>query len=399
LSKRRITIILIVILGLVVGGFLAFYLNQPNFFTSPQPAGSAPAGPGTRGPGGPGGPGGPVAVEVSKVEQINLEDSLTAVGSLLAAESVLVKSEIAGRIAVIGFTDGQQVKRGQSLIEFDSAIQSAQLSQARAERDLADARLRRAQELFDQKFLSAAARDDAKAAQQIAVARLELAQANLDKTKLIAPFDGVIGIRQVSVGDYIKEGVELVSLEDTRSMKVDFRVPEQISSRLRVGQTLKLQVDALPGKTFTGRVSALDSAIDVAGRSLLIRAVLTNSGQQLRPGMFARVQLLLSARPAALVVPEEAIVTDQSGQFVLKVVEDKAVRQPVKTGLRTTHSQRAVVEITQGLTAEDTVIIAGQIKIRANNTPVKIIAPASASNMAPSAPGARGAAAPAAQKP
>jgi membrane fusion protein, multidrug efflux system len=355
LGKRRLILYIIVIAGLLVGGFLAFQ------FTEQKPLVRQAAG--------------PVVVETAVVVATPLQDAVTALGSLQAAESVMIKAEVAGRIARINFKDGAKVSMGQELIGFDAAIQQALLSQARAERDLAQARLLRTQDLFNKKFLSAAALDDAKASEQVAQARLAFAQASLDKMSLRAPFDGVMGIRQVSVGDYIKEGVDLVNLEDTRSMKVDFRVPEQISSRLRVGQTVNLQSDALPGQTFPATVVALDSAIDTGGRSLLVRAELKDASQRLRPGMFVRVRLILETRDQALVIPEEAIVTAQGSLLVVKVVDGKASRVQVETGLRTTLNQRAVVEVTKGLSAGDTVVTAGQIKIRENNTPVTALPP------------------------
>ena len=375
--KSRLLFFVIILLGLSLGAYVAYQWNAGTLPGQAGPSegkGSAAPPQGNaaqKGPGGPGGPGGPVIVETARVEQIRLEDDLSAVGTLLATESVLLKSEVAGRIKRIAFADGQRVARDQILIEFDAAVQAAQVKQAQAERDLANAKLRRTEDLFAKNFLSAAARDDAQANQEIAEARLQLAQANLQKMILRAPFDAVIGIRQVSVGDYIKDGTDLIQLEDTRSMKVDFRVPEQAAGRLRVGQTVNLASDALPDRLFSARVSALDAAIDVSGRSLLIRAELRNPPPQLRPGMFVRVRLVLNEKPKALVIPEEAIVTAQGSKFVYKVVDSKAVRQVVQTGLRTLSQNKPVVEITQGLSAGDEVITAGQIKIRADQTPVK----------------------------
>ncbi len=343
----------VVAAGLGLAAYLGFVANQRNL--APKSAA------------------GPLTVEAQPVRQTKLEDVLTAVGTLRAAESVILKSELAGRISEILFADGAAVKAGSPLVLFDSAIQQAQLNQARAERDLADAKLRRTQELFDKKFLSAAALDDAKASEQIAQARLALAQANLDKMSLKAPFDGVIGIRQISVGDYVKEGEALVNLEDTRSMKADFRVPERILGRLAVGQQVMLQTDAYPGQAFPARVAAIDVSVDASGRSLLIRAELKDASKRLKPGMFVRVGLLLALRESALVVPEEALVTAQGKLSVFRVVEGKASRVPVKAGLRSQLDGRAVVEITEGLSLGDQVITAGQIKIRGNDVPVRIV--------------------------
>jgi membrane fusion protein (multidrug efflux system) len=344
----------IVIAGLVAASLAGIRMNTQSQAPAPKAAG------------------GPVVVEAEPVRVTEILDAVTAVGTLRSAESVVLKSEIPGRIARITFADGSQVAKGDALIVFEASVQQALVNQARAERDLSAAKLKRTEELFQKKFLSAAALDDAKATEEIAAAKLALAQANLDKMTIRAPFAGQIGIRQVSVGDYLKEGVDLVNLEDLSSMKADFRVPEQISGRLAVGQTVQLQSDAFAGAGFPAKVVAIDPAVDAAGRSLLLRAELRDVSRRLKPGMFVRVRLVLESRSNAIVIPEEALVTAQNRLTVFKVVEGKAVVTPVVTGLRSQLDQRAVVEVVKGLAADDVVVTAGQIKIRGNNVPVKV---------------------------
>lgn len=359
-SARRWAVLVIVIAGLVAASLAGIKMNSQSQAPAPKAAG------------------GPVVIEAEPVRVAELLDAVTAVGTLRSAESVVLKSEIPGRIARVMFADGSQVAKGDALIVFDASVQQALVNQARAERDLAAAKLKRTEELFQKKFLSAAALDDAKATEEIAAAKLALAQANLDKMTIRAPFAGQIGIRQVSVGDYLKEGVELVNLEDLSSMKADFRVPEQISGRLAVGQTVQLQSDAFAGANFPAKVVAIDPAVDASGRSLLLRAELRDVSRRLKPGMFVRVRLVLESRPNAIVIPEEALVTAQNRLTVFKVVEGKAVATPVVTGLRSQLDQRAVVEVTKGLAPDDVVVTAGQIKIRGNNVPVKVAEPAPA---------------------
>jgi len=359
-SARRWAVLAIVIAGLVAASLAGIKMNSQSQAPAPKAAG------------------GPVVIEAEPVRVAELLDAVTAVGTLRSAESVVLKSEIPGRIARVMFADGSQVAKGDALIVFDASVQQALVNQARAERDLAAAKLKRTEELFQKKFLSAAALDDAKATEEIAAAKLALAQANLDKMTIRAPFAGQIGIRQVSVGDYLKEGVELVNLEDLSSMKADFRVPEQISGRLAVGQTVQLQSDAFAGASFPAKVVAIDPAVDAAGRSLLLRAELRDVSRRLKPGMFVRVRLVLESRPNAIVIPEEALVTAQNRLTVFKVVEGKAVATPVVTGLRSQLDQRAVVEVIKGLAPDDVVVTAGQIKIRGNNVPVKVAEPAPA---------------------
>ena len=358
-KRQRFAVIGVVVVALAVASYFGIQMNANN--PAPKAAG------------------GVVVVEATEVQPADIQDVITAIGTLRSAESVVMKSEISGRIAAVSFSDGSRVAKGDTLITFDASIQEAQVNQAKAERDLAAAKLKRTQDLFDKKFLSAAALDDARASEQIAQAKLALAQATLGKMSLRAPFSGVIGIRQVSVGDYIKEGADLVNLEDTSSMKVDFRVPEQASGRLRVGQIVGLQSDAFVGQSFPAKVTAVDSAVDPLGRSLLMRAELRDVSQRLKPGMFMRVTLVLETRKNALTIPEESVVTQQGRLLVFKVVDGKAVSTPVVTGLRITNKDKAVVEVVKGLAAGDVVVTAGQIKIRGNNLPVKIAPAPSAS--------------------
>ncbi|MFN5492093.1 MAG: efflux RND transporter periplasmic adaptor subunit [Burkholderiales bacterium] len=373
-KRQRFAVIGVVVVALAVASYFGIQMNANN--PAPKAAG------------------GVVVVEATEVQPADIQDVITAIGTLRSAESVVMKSEISGRIAVISFSDGSRVAKGDTLITFDASIQEAQVNQAKAERDLAAAKLKRTQDLFDKKFLSAAALDDARASEQIAQAKLALAQATLGKMSLRAPFSGVIGIRQVSVGDYIKEGADLVNLEDTSSMKVDFRVPEQASGRLRVGQIVGLQSDAFVGQSFPAKVTAVDSAVDPLGRSLLMRAELRDVSQRLKPGMFMRVTLVLETRKNALTIPEESVVTQQGRLLVFKVVDGKAVSTPVVTGLRVTNKDKAVVEVVKGLAAGDVVVTAGQIKIRGNNLPVKI-APAPSASPAAAIPEKSGPPAPA----
>lgn len=373
-KRQRFAVIGVVVVALAVASYFGIQMNANN--PAPKAAG------------------GVVVVEATEVQPADIQDVITAIGTLRSAESVVMKSEISGRIAAVSFSDGSRVAKGDTLITFDASIQEAQVNQAKAERDLAAAKLKRTQDLFDKKFLSAAALDDAKASEQIAQAKLALAQATLGKMSLRAPFSGVIGIRQVSVGDYIKEGADLVNLEDTSSMKVDFRVPEQASGRLRVGQVVGLQSDAFAGQSFPAKVTAVDSAVDPLGRSLLMRAELRDVSQRLKPGMFMRVTLVLETRKNALTIPEESVVTQQGRLLVFKVVDGKAVSTPVVTGLRVTNKDKAVVEVVKGLAAGDVVVTAGQIKIRGNNLPVKI-APVPSASPAAATPEKSGSPAPA----
>lgn len=297
-----------------------------------------------------------------------MADDVTAVGSLVSNESVVLRPEIAGRIARIGFRDGETVQRGAVLVELDSAVRRAELEQGRAKLTLAKANSRRTEDLFERKFVSQSSRDNARAELELARAGLDLAQARLDHTVIRAPFAGVVGIRSVSPGDFVQDGDALINLEDIATLKLDFRLPELYLDRVHKGQVLELTTDVLPGETFTARVDAIDPLVEAQGRAVRLRASLANPAGRLRPGVFVRVRLVLAARPDVLVVPEAALVPAPGNvQFVYQVHEGKAQRVDVTTGMR----RDAVVEIVSGLAAGAQVVTAGQLKLR-DGAPVDI---------------------------
>lgn len=301
-----------------------------------------------------------VTVEAVPVRVGTVTRTITAVGTLQSNESVILRPEIAGRIARIHFQEGERVEAGVPLITLDDSVYRAELAQAEAGLNLSRQNAQRAQELFQRRVGTARTRDEAAAALGASEAEVALARARLEKTRLAAPFSGVLGLRRVSVGDYVNPGQDIVNLENIDPIKVDFRVPEPALSDIRVGQSVEVQVDAFPGETFTGEAYAIDPRIDADGRSVVIRARLENDDRRLRPGLFARVEVIVERRPNALLVPEQAIVPLQDRVAVFRVVDDKAVLATVRLGQR----RAAEVEIVEGLSEGDIVVTAGQLKIR-----------------------------------
>jgi membrane fusion protein (multidrug efflux system) len=310
----------------------------------------------------------PVGVEAARAQVRDLADEVLAVGTLRANESVIIKPEISGRIVAIGFTDGARVARGQLLLRLDDSVLAAQVEQARAELGLARTSFERTEDLAKRNYVSGSARDQAAATLKVQAARLELAQAQLAKTRIVAPFAGVLGLRNVSVGDVVKDGAELVMLEDVSSMKVDLRLPERFLGQLRKGQSIRLLIDAFPGREFTARLDALDAQVDANGRSLLARGVLPNPDASLRAGMFAKARIVLREKPAAIVVPEEAILPSGGQASVFRVVDGKAVRTRVETGMRLDGK----VEILSGVAGGELVVTAGQLRLRRDAMPVTV---------------------------
>ncbi|MET0442192.1 MAG: efflux RND transporter periplasmic adaptor subunit [Casimicrobiaceae bacterium] len=322
---------------------------------------------------------GTVTVEASKVGQQAMPQTITAVGSLRSDESITVRPEVAGRIAAIGFQEGQRVAKGATLVRLDPAINAAEVQQSRANLKLAQSKYERAIDLAKSNFISGQAKDEAENNLRVAEAGLQLAEAKLAKTEIKAPFSGIIGLRVVSVGDYVKEGADVVNLESIDPLKVDFRVPEIYMKQVQVGQSLQVQLDALPGKTFEGKVFALNPLVDAAGRSIVIRAMVRNQDTSLRPGMFARVRLITKDEQNALVIPEQAIVPQGDEQFVFRVADGRANRVKIDVGQR----RDGMVQVTRGLEVNDVIVTAGQMKIR-DGVPVNVAVgaqPAKAENV------------------
>lgn len=309
----------------------------------------------------------PVAVELARVKSEGAMETAQAVGSLRAAQTTLLRPEVAGRITQLPVRDGQRVARGQLLVQLDDAVQRAQLQQAQAQAATASSNLTRAQELQTQGFVSPSAVEQADSAVKVAQAQVALAQAQLARLQVRAPFAGSLGIRLVSLGDYVKEGADLVALEDNAKLWADFRVPEQLAGRLRIGQAVQLSVDALAGQSLPGVVEAVDAQADANGRALLVRARLTQTVPGLRSGLFVRVALELGRREAATWVPEEAIVPQGGKTFVYKVSEGMAEKLAVKTGAR----KPGWVELLGGVKAGDQVVAAGQQRLRGDKVAVK----------------------------
>jgi len=314
-------------------------------------------------------PGAPAPVEVVVLKPTSVQEDLLAVGSLRSNASVILRPEVAGRIATIGFKDGQVVRKGQLLVGLDAALNEAEVAQYQAEYDLALSNLKRSEDLAQQKFISSSARETAASNAEVAQARLKLAQARLSKMRITAPFDGVVGIRGVSLGDYVKDGTDLVNVEDVRVLKVDFRLPERALAQIHVAQPIELVADALPTDKWQGQIEAINPRVDQNARSLEVRGRLENTAGKLRPGMFVRVRVIIGERNAALIVPEQAIVPSGDDFFVFRAVDGKAQRVQVRTGVR----REGQVEIVQGLNAGDAVVVSGQQRLGRDGQPLRVM--------------------------
>ena len=375
--KKTVYGIVVAVLGAVLGAgaMFLFGLGKPATpAPAPQAAAPAPAaksgegekkaadggaGKGAAPAGGAGGGSG-TPVELGKPEKLNWPKSVTAVGSLRSDESVIVRAEQSGRITALNFKEGQPVKAGLVLVQLDDSLARAELEQAKANQKLAKAKFDRAVELQQKNFISGQARDEAENALRVADATVSLAEAKLTKLVIKSPFSGTVGLRSASVGDYVKDGQDIVNLEKTDPIKVDFKVPELFQSKISVGQALSVSLDALPGKPYSGRVYAVNPQLDTAGRAVVLRAQMDNHGGALKPGMFARVRLTLADTGDTVVVPEQSVAMQGEEQIMFKVVDGRAMRTKVEVGQR----RDGKVEIVEGIGGSDTIVVVGWQRLR-----------------------------------
>jgi membrane fusion protein (multidrug efflux system) len=310
---------------------------------------------------GAGGPPGGMAlpVEAVTVKAEPLQAGITTVGTLRADESVVIRPEINGRLVAVHFEEGQRVRQGDKLFSMDASVTEADLREAQANFENARRANARAEDLGSRQLLSRSDVDTAKAQLGVAQARVASARAQLDKTTIVAPFNGVIGLREASVGAVLSPGQALVNLVRLDPMEVDFSLPEGDLAAVAPGQPVRLTVDAYPGEAFTGEVMAIEPVIDVNSRSAKVRARVPNPDYRLRPGLFARVTLEVGeAGASAILVPEQALLQEGETRFVYVVRDGKAARAVVRTGQRLPGR----VAIVEGLSEGDQVITAGQAK-------------------------------------
>ncbi|MES3004237.1 MAG: efflux RND transporter periplasmic adaptor subunit [Pseudomonadota bacterium] len=366
----------VAVVGIAAASGAAWWYQHKGSSRPAEVSQGAPGASGSASPSGAAsGPSRPPSVEVAKVEVMRLTDEAQAVGSLRSRQSVMLRPEVSGRVTRLNFTDGQRVQRGQVLVQLDDQLPQAQVQQAQAELSIAQANHKRNQDLVGQGFISQRSVDESGANLQVAQAKLELARATAARLKIVAPFNGIAGIRTISVGDYLKDGADIVNIEDMDAIFVDFRLPERFQTKIQRGQTARVDLDALPGRKYAAVVQAIDPLVDANGRSVGVRGCIDNRAAQLRPGMFARITAVFGERDNARVIPEEAIVPQGGRQFVIRLVDGPdqdtriAQRVEVKVGIR----RPGRVEITDGLQPGDVVVTAGQQRIQKDGTPVRVV--------------------------
>lgn len=303
---------------------------------------TAAPGPAARGAGGEKQP-----VEVAAITRRDLNETLSLVGSLAPNETAQIRAEIAGQVRSVAFDEGQHVTRGQVLLQIDDAELRAQLAQSEARFRLAELNLKRSDDLTLARSMSQAEADRARSDYATAEAEIQLLRVRLDKMAIKAPFDGIVGSRTISPGDYVTPATTITTLDDLSRMKVDFQVPERFSARVRPGSRFTLRTHTPDGEVATeGEVYFASSVIERATRSSQVKGLLPATPAGLRPGMFANIDIILQTRRQVLTVPEGSILTIAAGTQVIAVRQKDggAVAEfvPVQLGLR----EKGLVEIT-----------------------------------------------------
>ncbi|MEP6698866.1 MAG: efflux RND transporter periplasmic adaptor subunit [Verrucomicrobiota bacterium] len=319
----------------------------------------------------------PMTVTSATVQKANWAPELTAVGSISPVQGAMLGAELAGTVREIGFQSGTLVKKDQVLVKLDAAAEEAQLRSAKAEAELAQHDLERAQDLARRKVISKAELDLAESKFAQKKAAFDNIQSIIDKKQIRAPFDGIAGIRAVNPGQMVKSGDPLVSLQGLDRVYVDFSMPQQQIGDLKEGLPVKVTTDAIPDHEFEGKLTAVNSVVDEVTRNVSLQATLDNADGKLRGGMFARVRVLLPEQRPVLFVPMTAVSSAPYGDSVF-VIENKKDEKTGKEALtlreqiiRTGEKRGDFVAVTKGLKEGEQVVSLGVFKLR-NGTSVII---------------------------
>jgi membrane fusion protein (multidrug efflux system) len=355
---RRMLIMLgvVVLVVLALAAYKGFSIYQQiQQFSAPQP---------------------PISVSAEKAVELPWQSRLPAIGTLKAFQGVDLTVEASGTVQDVLFLSGEKVKQGQPLIQMDSDVERASLATAEAELSLAQVEFQRGRSLVSRQNISKSEFDRLASELQAATGKVAQLKALMDKKRIIAPFSGTIGIRQVDVGDFLSSGTIIATLQDLDTLFVDFFLPEQSAPLLAVGQKVRISVAAFPGEFFEGDVAALNPKVEESTRNLQVRAMLQNPDGKLLPGMFANLDVLLPGEQERVVVPESAITYTLYGNSVYVISEKKnAEGQPEKDQdgrpqlvverrfVETGERRDGKVVVLKGLEPGERVVTSGQLKL------------------------------------
>ncbi|MBM7061651.1 efflux RND transporter periplasmic adaptor subunit [Pseudomonas sp. UL073] len=367
LLRRMLAMLgVVLVVVLLLAGYKAFSIReQIKQFSAPQP---------------------PISVSAAIAEQRQWQERLPGIGTLKASQGVDLTVEVTGTVRDVLFRSGEHVAANQPLIQMDAAVEQASLESAEAELNLARVEFERGRSLISRQMISKSDFDRLASQLQQNSGRVAQLKALLGKKRILAPFAGTIGIRQVDVGDYLASGTIIATLQDLSLLYLDFFLPEQAVPKLQVGQRVQLGVAAFPGESFLGEIAAINPKVDENTRNVQVRATLPNPGEKLLPGMFANLNVLLPNSEARVVVPETAVTFSLYGNSIYVVEAEKnddgsakqddqgqprlvVQRVFVETGER----RDGEVVVLKGLTAGQQVVTTGQLKLD-NGAHVSIVA-------------------------
>ncbi|MET0846694.1 MAG: efflux RND transporter periplasmic adaptor subunit [Pseudomonas sp.] len=356
--RRRMLIMLgvVLLIVLVLAGYKAFSIyTMIQGFSAPKP---------------------PISVAATTATERPWQARLPSVGTLKALQGVDLSLEIAGTVMDVQFESGQKVKAGQPIVQLDSGVEKALLETAMADLGLSTVNYNRGSQLVGSQAISKGEFDRLSAIMKKDQATVNQLKASLAKKRILAPFSGTIGIRQVDVGDYVASGTMIATLQDLSSLYVDFFVPEQSVPKIGVGQSVQIIVSAYPTQTFPGTISAINPKVENSTRNVQVRATLANPDGKLLPGMFASLQVILPDPQPRIVVPESAITYTLYGNSLYVVTQKKAEDgslekddkgQPIliaeRRFIETGERRDGLVVITKGVQNGEKVVTAGQIKL------------------------------------
>jgi len=318
----------------------------------------------------------PTAVTTVIAKRAVWPSTLSLIGTAAAIQGVTVSADLPGTVAKINFDSGKAVRTGDVLVELDTRQERAQLAAAESDRDLARINYGREQQLVKEGVVPKSEYDNAFAQQKSTEAKVGEIEATIDRKTIRAPFSGILGIRQINLGQYLAAGQAIVPLQSLNPIYVNFGVPQQDAPRIRIGSTLRVTSDDVPGVHFNGRVTAVDSVVDQTTRNIQVQATLENPGSRLRPGMYVQVELSVGTNRDVIGLPASAIAYAPYGNSVYVVTEMKDPKGKAYKGVRQQFvtidgSRGDQVAVVSGLNPGDEVVSSGAFKLR-NGTPVMV---------------------------
>lgn len=301
----------------------------------------------------------PIDVVVAPAQKMDLAQKVFSVGTLVAIQSVVISSEVDGRVTNVFFKDGQYVTKGTAVIQLDNVQAKADLASAQTALKLSKATYQRYLLLSKEGGVSRQELDQRRADMESKESAVQSAIATLKQKTLLAPFSGRLGAFKISEGNYIKAGDPLVSLVNKRLLKVEYTLPEVVLPKLAVGQEIIVTTDSFPNEEFSGQVTFISPSVNVDTRTVSVQATIPNPDERLSPGMFVHVSEVIAQEKNAVLIPDEAIIAGLKGSTVYRIVKGRAVLTKVKLG----EHKNGLTQVLSGIKADDNVVIAGQQKL------------------------------------